>query len=188
MSNCSYYVTKIAELISNIIISIIKLNIFVFTICNRWFLANCAFETVLHIVQTLFKLPLSLFHCSCTQWAQLLQKMELKPTPLQQAPHGCLPDVNFGSWFTYLIITSVSLKFTLSPLLSIQFFYAAYLASSSSKLPVIIIKSLAYNIAQGRLFLHFLERLSSTIINNRGLKQIPDQLLPLPQIYLPQHC
>ena len=79
----------------------------------------------------------------------------------------------FGPWFTYLIITSVSPKFTLSPLLSIQFFYAAYLAPSFSKLPVIIIKSLAYNISQDRLFLHFLERLSSTIINNRGLKTDP---------------
>ena len=69
MSNCSYYVTKIEELISNIIISIIKFNIVVFNICNRWFLANCAFETVPHIVQTLSRLPLSLFHCSCTQWA-----------------------------------------------------------------------------------------------------------------------
>ena len=94
---------------------------------------------------------------------------------------------NVETWFTSLIITLVFAKFTLSPLLSIQFFHAAYLAPNSSKVSAIIIKSSVYNVFQGRLLLRFLKRgLRTTISNKKGLKQVPDVLLLLYQTDLPQ--
>ena len=73
----------------------------------------------------------------------------------------------YWPWFMSLIITLVCAKFTLSFLLSMQLFHAAYLTLNSSKRSAVITKSSAYNISEGRMLLHSLERVSSTIINNK---------------------
>ena len=74
-------------------------------------------------------------------------------------------------WFLVYIInpTLVLARFNLSPLHSIKCFQAAYQVSNSSKLSVIITKSLAYNICQYTVLLHYLRRASRTITNNKGL-------------------
>lgn len=101
--------------------------------------------------------------------------MEFELTPVQQTPYGCFPELKVGPRFMSLIITLVVARFTLSPLPSLQCFHAAYRASNSSKLLVIITKSFTDNICQGSAF----------TFSRRGFKSNNEQQMYLH--ILPQH-
>lgn len=126
---------------TDLIINTIKFKFFVFIIGNRWIQASSAFEIEHSLITSAQSTKLIIHTVSTT-----IAKDKLNPTPLQQTPPGCVQEVNVGPWLTSLITNLVFAKFTLSPLMFIQSFHAAYLTSACFKLPAIITKSSTYNI------------------------------------------
>ena len=96
-----------------------------------------------HLWSGSFVKCLSPLHFLCTQCLQLLQKMLLLPTPVQQTVHGNLPELCSRSRPIPQIMIFVFPAFTLSPFFSVASFQIKSLLTHSSSDSAMITRSLA---------------------------------------------
>merc|ERR1711954_452507 len=117
--------------------------------------------------------PLMPLHFLCTHSPHELQSMEFFPTPQRQTAHGYSPCCLTGAKRLLLTSTLVLPIFTLSPFPSIPPFQFLSLTVSSSRLSAMRARSSAYSSSHGHPVLNSMDRVSSSMMNNKGLKTEP---------------